>query len=188
MIPLESIAFDIDGVVADTMGLFIQIAHDQFHMNIQYEDITNYDLTKCLNIDFETVWVIIEQILSGKMNHELKPIDSSAVVLQKLSQYSDALLFVTARPDDIAIRKWFIETLGLSENRHKIIATGNFEQKATILKEHNIRYFVEDRMETCRLLSKERFVPIVYRHPWNRESHTFIEVSSWDEIDALIDI
>jgi len=187
MIPLESIAFDIDGVVADTMGLFIQIAQEQFQLNIQYEDITNYDLTKCLDIDFETVWTIIEQILSGKLNDRLNPIDNAAMVLQHLSQKTNSLLFVTARPDATAIEQWFLQTLNMNQSKYKIIATGNFEQKASVLRDHHIKYFVEDRMETCRLLSKKKFVPIVYRHPWNRESHTFIEVGSWDEINALID-
>ncbi|MBF0450334.1 MAG: HAD hydrolase-like protein [Candidatus Magnetomorum sp.] len=186
MIPLASIAFDIDGVVADTMGLFIQIAREQFHIHIQYEDITDYDLTKCLDIEFEMVWHVIEQILSGNHNKYLNPINGAPKVLKKLSQRSECLLFVTARPDANAIERWFIETLNLPESRYKIIATGNFEQKASILTEHHIKYFVEDRMETCRLLSKKGFVPIVFCRPWNRESHSFIEVNSWDEIDALI--
>jgi hypothetical protein len=34
-----SVAFDIDGVIADTMTLFLDIAGDVFHINgIRYED------------------------------------------------------------------------------------------------------------------------------------------------------
>jgi len=40
-----SVAFDIDGVVADTMSLFIDIARDEFNLkNITYEQITSYSL------------------------------------------------------------------------------------------------------------------------------------------------
>ncbi|KPA11684.1 nucleotidase [Candidatus Magnetomorum sp. HK-1] len=186
MIPLASVAFDIDGVVADTMRLFIHIARENYHMHFRYEDITHYDLTKCLGIEFKVMWDIIEKILTGDHDAPLRPIDGAPTVLQKLSQKSDCLLFVTARPDANALESWFAETLQLPESRYKIVATGDFEQKAAVLKEHHIRYFVEDRMETCRLLNEKGFVPIVFRQPWNRQSHTFIEVSTWDEINALI--
>ena len=40
MIDPAAIAFDIDGVVADTMSLFLEIARDVHHINhIRYEDI-----------------------------------------------------------------------------------------------------------------------------------------------------
>ena len=39
MIHPASVAFDIDGVIADTMTLFLDIAGDVFHMSgIRYED------------------------------------------------------------------------------------------------------------------------------------------------------
>ncbi|MFC1881398.1 hypothetical protein ACFL2S_07880 [Thermodesulfobacteriota bacterium] len=39
MINPVSVAFDIDGVIADTMTLFLDIARDVFHINgIHYED------------------------------------------------------------------------------------------------------------------------------------------------------
>ena len=39
MIHPASVAFDIDGVIADTMTLFLDIARDVFHINgIRYED------------------------------------------------------------------------------------------------------------------------------------------------------
>jgi len=41
MIHPASVAFDIDGVIDDTMTLFLDIARDVFHINgIRYEDST----------------------------------------------------------------------------------------------------------------------------------------------------
>ena len=37
-----------------------------------------------------------------------------------------------------------------------------------------------------RTLSAAGFEPIVYRQPWNRESHPFIEVGDWQELENLI--
>jgi len=186
MIPLASIAFDIDGVVANTMQLFIHISREKYQLHFNLEDITNYDLTRCLDIDFKVMWDIIEKILTGDHEATLEPIEGAPRVLQKLSQKSECLLFVTARPDAESINQWFEETLKLPKSRYKIIATGDFKEKISVLKDHKIRYFVEDRMETCRLLDEKGFIPIVFRQPWNRQSHSFIEVSTWDEINALI--
>jgi len=187
MIPLASVAFDIDGVVANTMGLFIDIAREKHHVSIQYEQITQYDLTQCLDIEFEVVWDIFQQIMNGNHRQPLEPIDRAPEVLQNLAKNAQKLLFVTARPDAIELIPWFLETLQLPESKFKIVATGDFQQKIAVLKEHQVQYLVEDRMETCRLLNEHGLTPIVFRQPWNRESHPFIEVCSWDEIYKLID-
>ncbi len=63
-----SIAFDIDGVFADTMTLFLDIARDEYDLkNFQYNDITSYNLEECLNIDRKVVESIITNLLDG--NH-----------------------------------------------------------------------------------------------------------------------
>jgi len=188
MIPLKSLAFDIDGVVANTMGLFIDILREKHQIHIQYQDITEYDLTQCLDIDFDTIWNILETIMKGTHELNLYPIEHAPRVLQVLSQHTDCLLFVTARPDVGKLHPWFMEMLQLPESKFKIVATGHFKEKIAVLQTHQITHFVDDRMETCRLLDKEGFVPIVFSQPWNRESHSFTEVSTWDEILEMIDI
>jgi len=43
MITPASMAFDIDGVIADTMTLFLEIARNIFHINgIRYDDTICY--------------------------------------------------------------------------------------------------------------------------------------------------
>jgi hypothetical protein len=186
MIPLASIAFDIDGVVANTMGLFINIAREKYNLSIQYEQIIRYDITQCLDIEFNIVWDILQQIVNGNHSQPLEPMDQAVEVLQKLCQ-NQKLLFVTARPDANALVPWFLKTLQLAESQFHIVATGDFQQKISVLKDHRIQFFVEDRMETCRLLNKHGLIPIVFCQPWNREPHEFIEVDNWDEIYELID-
>jgi len=187
MIPLASVAFDIDGVVANTMGLFIDIVRDKYHISIQYDQITQYDLTQCLDIEFKVVWDILQQIMNANHKQPLEPIDQAKEVLHKLAQNTEKLLFVTARPDSKALMPWFLKTLQLPESRFKIVATGDFQQKIYVLREHGIRYFVDDRMETCRLLNEHGLKPIVFCQPWNREPHPFIEVRTWDDIYQLIE-
>ena len=45
------IAFDIDGVVADTMEVFIALAHERYSlMHLRKEDISCYNLYTCLGL------------------------------------------------------------------------------------------------------------------------------------------
>ncbi len=68
MIDPASVAFDIDGVVADTMTLFIDIAREEYDIDwIRYEDITSYYLEECITIDSEITSEIINPPLSSML-------------------------------------------------------------------------------------------------------------------------
>ncbi|MEA3280918.1 MAG: haloacid dehalogenase, partial [Thermodesulfobacteriota bacterium] len=63
MIDPASVAFDIDGVLADTMTLFLDIAREEYDITgIRHEDITCYMLEKCIDIDEEIIEAIIVRI------------------------------------------------------------------------------------------------------------------------------
>ena len=70
--------------------------------------------------------------------------------------------------------------------RADIVATGSFEAKADVLLERNVTCFVEDRLDTCFLLERAGITPILFKQPWNRQPHGFVEVGSWSELEALI--
>jgi hypothetical protein len=69
----------------------------------------------------------------------------------------------------------------------EVVATGSFEAKRDVLQAAGMRYFVEDRLETCFQLAEAGLTPIVYRQPWNRQPHPFCEVDGWAAIERLLD-
>jgi hypothetical protein len=183
-----SLAFDIDGVVADTMTLFLDIARQAYNLNsIRYSDITSYKLEECLDIDPKVIADIVLRILDGNYSATLHPIAGAAEGLAKIKRHCSRVIFITARPYPGPIRNWINQTLGLEPASFEIIATGSHEAKAGILQQRKISYFVEDRLETCFLLQDTEVQPVLFRQPWNREQHPFVEVNSWDELQALID-
>ncbi len=191
MINPTSLAFDIDGVVADTMGLFLRIAKDDYNIeDVDYEDITSYWLEDCLGskIDKEIIEAIITRLLDGNYTQPLEPIDGAAEVLTKLAGVQTPLLFVTARPYPGPIYDWMTEALGLTNGAIHIISTGSFDKKTDVLLKHKVTHFVEDRLETCFDLSKAGLRPVLFKQPWNREHHPFKEVANWNELAALIDL
>jgi uncharacterized HAD superfamily protein len=188
MIDPTSVAFDIDGVVADTMTLFLDIARQEYNLNsIQYNDITSYKLEDCLDIDPQVIDAIVLRILDGNYSATLHPIAGAPEGLTKIERHCRPIIFITARPYPGPIRDWINQTLQLDPTAFEVIATGSHEAKAGILQQRKISYFVEDRLETCLLLQDTGVQPVLFRQPWNREQHPFVEVGSWDELQALID-
>lgn len=189
MIDPKRLAFDIDGVFADTMQLFIEIARREFGIrHIRKEDIRSYFLEECVDIDKKIMETIIMKLIDGEYTIPLNPIDGACDVLTRLGQNSGSLLFVTARPYAGPIHEWITTHLSqVDAQRIELVTTGAFDAKADVLLQKNISFFVEDRLETCFVLHDVGITPILFRQPWNRKEHPFIEVDSWEEIEALID-
>jgi 5'(3')-deoxyribonucleotidase len=191
MISPDKLAFDIDGVFANTMTLFIDIAEQEHNIKgISYEDFTAYPLEDCykLNVDKQILDAIITKLLDGGYTPTLNPIDGAPEVLTRLGNKHGALLFVTARPHLGPIEGWIRETLPLVDRSViEIVTTGSFEAKADELLNRNISYFIEDRLETCFLLKEAGITPVLFKQPWNRKKHPFIEIGTWEELESLID-
>lgn len=179
------IAFDVDGVVADTMALFVRLARERYGLaNLTKDDIRQYDLYRCLDVKKEIIDDLICLTLDDHHTLETPPMPAAPDVLTDLAQHG-TLRFVTARiwPDSILL--WLRKTLGnVDPDRIQVIATGAPEIKLRILRELGIRYFLEDRWETCALLAREGIQPILFDQPWNRTPHAeaFPRVSSWLEL------
>ena len=187
MIDPASLAFDIDGVFADTMNLFLDIARDEFNINwIRYEYITSYNLEECLDIDKKIIDAILDGIVDGSYHAPLKSIDGAPEVLTRIGKTHCPVLFVTARTKTEAICKWIQNILPIDPASIEIISTTSFENKAEVLLEKGINYFVEDRLETCCLLKNAGVEPVLFKQPWNMKSHPFIEVSTWKDLESLI--
>ncbi len=195
MIAPESIAFDIDGVFADIMSLFIDIARLEYNLFVSYQDVTCYSLEDCLDINNKIIDAIISKIISGAYDSKLKTIDGSTDVLSRVQAENSSLLFVTARTCPETISKWIQTRLfsnsmisdSMAPESIEVVATGTFEAKTEVLIDKNITHFVEDRLETCFELYDAGITPVLFKQPWNRRNHPFIEVGSWKELESLIE-
>jgi uncharacterized protein len=187
MIDPRKIGFDIDGVVANTMQLFLDILLNVYGINhVTLDHIDQYDLKACLDIDPQIISAINQSINDGSHTGRLEPMDGAAGVLKRLSAYGP-IRMVTARPCSVPIEPWVAQEFSLNGYPARITATGGFDNKADVLKSENIAYFVEDRLETCFLLQDRDITPILFAQPWNRRSHPFREVADWKQLESLID-
>ncbi len=185
-IPPRELAFDIDGVVADTFRIFIETASKNYGVHIDYESVTEYNFWEILGLDEKMCGEIIQGILDHPLEMGIRPIPGAVEVLTRLSEITP-LLFVTARPDRVSIINWIQQELGIRDTgRIRLEATGTHLEKLPVIIEYGARYFVEDRLETCYLLDQGPVIPIVFEQPWNRKPHPFQTVKNWDELSAMI--
>jgi 5'(3')-deoxyribonucleotidase len=188
MIDPTTVAFDFDGVIADTMTLFLDIARSEYRIEgIDLEDITCYSLVDCVDIAPEIVLEISSKIVDGDYRHPLKIYEGACDVLSRIAECSNPLLFVTARPHMGPMVDWIRENIPLNLDQVEVVATGSFEDKTEVLLEKKITHFVEDRLETCVAVHGAGIVPVLFRQPWNRQPHGFLEVGDWAELARLMD-
>ena len=137
-------------------------------------------------MDQEQIEAVVSRILDGNYSSPLKPIDGAGGVLARIERYHSPLLFVTARPYPGPIKNWLGDLLTLEYGSIDVVAVGSFENKVDVLLDHHITSFVEDRLDTCYLLQDAGIQPILFKQPWNRESHPFVEIGGWEELEGLI--
>ncbi len=187
-IPHPKLAFDIDGVIADSFRAFVDVARNAHGSSVRYEDITEYDFSKFVeDLDEQASNRIVNQIIDDPLGMGIQPIEGSVPVIEKLMTLGP-LLLVTARPRKEGIVKWMHAHFPLNGSEGvDIVATGTHRQKIPILLDREVEYFVEDRLDTCYLLEEASIIPIVFDQPWNRKPHPFQKVKNWDEISVMIE-
>ena len=109
-IPPYELAFDVDGVFADTFRTFVKTARDQYGIRVKYEDITEYDFRRVIDIDEKTSHEIIQMILNNPLAMGIQPVFGAVDVLSRLLR-TGPLLFVTARPERESILQWIKQYL-----------------------------------------------------------------------------
>ena len=116
----QEIAFDFDGVVADTFHLFTRIAKSDYGIDIDYESITHYEFLRSIQMDRAIAESIIEAITFHSHELDLRPHTRSLDVLERLADVNP-LLFVTARPESAPVSLWFDDRL---DTCHQLASAG----------------------------------------------------------------
>jgi uncharacterized HAD superfamily protein len=186
-IPLDRLGFDIDGVVADIMTTFLDMAQERYGPHpFSYDDITTFYLEDCLGFDPSVVAALIRELIDRPHELAVEPFPQAVPVLSRLAEEAP-LVFVTARDRPGPIQLWLNRTLAPVPSRSIwVMATGDPDTKLHYLRAHAIQYFVEDRLETCFDLAQAGITPIVFAQPWNRKPHPFLEVAGWLELARLL--
>jgi len=180
------LGFDFDGVVADTAEAFIRLCCEEYgYCSIRLEDITEFAVERCLDLDPGIVDAVFARILRNSVDVGLRPMPGAIQVLTELTDLAPVTL-ITARPYPQPVLDWLNSVMPIPVCRRiSVVAMGLHDDKARYIRQHGLDSFVDDRAETCFQLDEAGITPIIFSQPWNQGRHSFISVSSWDEIRTL---
>ncbi len=181
------IGFDFDGVLADIAEAFLRIACEEYdYCSFTAEDITSFQVEQCLNMPLTLVERIFDDILQDSLTAGLRPMPDMPEVVSELTDLAPVTI-ITARPHSQPVADWLDNFLpGRACARIKLIAMGDHDGKLDYIRAQGLRYFVDDRTRTCRMLHDAAITPIVFSQPWNRNTHPFRTVENWREIRAMV--
>lgn len=186
-IPIHHLGFDFDGVIADTAETFIRIACERYgYCSFSRDDITSFELEDCLQLPYRIIEEIFTDILTDSIATELQPIKGAVETLECFTKHATVTI-ITARSLEQPVQDWLERFYSDDARKNiKVVATGDHDDKLKYIHQHDLRYFIDDRAETCEVLARENITPFVYSQPWNREKHTLQTVNNWAEIRALV--
>jgi uncharacterized HAD superfamily protein len=187
VIAADEIGFDLDGVIADTAESFLRIACSKYgYCSFTREDITNFELENCIPIPRQLVEQIFTEILTDSLATGLQPMEGAVETLTFLAE-SSPITIITARPILQPVLDW-IDVFFPAKTRDatQVIATGDHNDKVRYIHEHGLKYFVDDRAETCMQLADANIIPLVFSQPWNQNRHNLQSVENWADVRELI--
>lgn len=186
-IPPEQIGFDFDGVIADIGEAFLRLAcKDYNYCSLSLDQITSFKVETCTAIPEAIVQTIFSNILEDSLATGLLPIPGAMNALTGLAQHGNVTI-ITARSLAGPVSDWLEKYLTPPVcDKINLIAMSDHNDKVRFIKEQNLRYFVDDRAETCAQVAEAGLVPLLYRQPWNKSWNGYASVESWREIENLI--
>lgn len=186
-IPPVQLGFDFDGVIANTAEAFVRIACNEYNYSFSLDDITNFAIEECIDIDRETVNKIFHDIMLDSLSTGLQPMEGAVSVLGELAAHSP-ITIITARPYEQPVIDWCDQFFPAPIKKAvRLVAMGDHDDKLRYIQQHNLGYFIDDRAETCTQLAASEIVPLVFTHPWNRDRHNLPTVDNWQDIHTLLD-
>jgi len=181
------LGFDFDGVIADTAEAFLRLACEEHDLcGFRLEDITRFEVECCLDMPAETAAGIFGRILTDSLGCGLRPMPGALEVLTELADAAGIVTVVTARPLLQPVLDWFACHLPQPTLQAvRVVAMGDHDDKPRHILEQGLRWFIDDRAETCAQLHAAGIQPLVFRQPWNQDCRHFPAVRSWQEIREL---
>jgi hypothetical protein len=181
------LGFDFDGVIADTAEVFLRLACEDYGLcDLTSADIVNFEVEQCLGLERAQVDAIFTKVLLDSVGTGLQPMKNAVQALGELAELSPVSV-ITARPLAAPVHDWFAHFFPASTCKAiKVTAMGAHDGKPQYIHEQGLRFFIDDRAETCVQLSRAGVHPFVFHQPWNHNRHQLPSVSSWQDIRELI--
>jgi len=190
-IAADEIGFDFDGVIADTAGAFLRLACEEYeYCAFTLEDVTHFEVSECLTIPDQYISAILKALNEDCLGVGLEPMPGAVEVLSAIARQMPArsrVRVITARRLHQPVAAWLAHHFPADAlPMIHLTAMGEHDDKLRHIKEYGLKFFVDDRAETCLGLAEAGISPLVFSQPWNRRRHELPTVASWRDIERLI--
>ena len=188
-IPIQELGFDFDAVIADTPEAFIRLAcKEHGYCDFSIQDIIRFEIENCVNVPQEVVEDIFKNILTDSLATGIQPMEGAIQTIERFTRKSQVVI-ITARSLPQPVYDWLEHYLPKQAVANiKVVTTGDHDDKVQYIRQYGLKYFVDDRAETCNKLALENITPIVYAQPWNQGKHQLQTVANWQEIRKLVSL
>ncbi len=183
----QELGFDFDGVIADTGEAFLRLACEEYnYCSFTLEDICSFQVEDCIDMPINLIEKIFDDILQDSLATKLQPMPGMVEVLNDVAPIAPVTI-ITARNLAQPVYDW-LDSFFPKETRDKIdlVAMGDHDDKVRYLQQMGIKYFVDDRLETCRQIANAKLTPYLFSHPWNHAPNAFQTVRDWKEIRTIV--
>ncbi|RST73832.1 hypothetical protein D4T97_013235 [Siminovitchia acidinfaciens] len=175
---------DIDGTVTCPTSL-VPFINESFNLNITLDDLTEYELNRCLDIPEEALYQWFVE--TEPKIYAQSPIASGAQKVLKKWVNEHELYFISARGNALldVTETWF-QQHNLDYHHIELIGT---HDKVSTAKKHEVDLFFEDKHDNAVAISEELSIPVIlFDTPYNRKPSPkdVIRVYSWQEAEQWV--
>lgn len=175
------IAFDIDGVVLQSIDFILDHINREKGLNITPDELFTWDLDE-IGVDSETLRKAILKMYTLPI---VKPYTRAEEVLSLVHQKTkEPLLFITGRsdPQTAAIQ---LEKLSWNSNAPQMVVTGGNRYKMPYIQETEAEFIIEDDPEHLEAYLDAGIGVGLMIRPWNRNCSIPVNerFESWDDVE-----
>jgi 5'(3')-deoxyribonucleotidase len=165
---------DVDSTVCDLVTPWIEVYNSDYHDNLQYDQISDYDLTVFVKPSCGKK--IYNYLLDGGLYWATKPIPGALNGITKLRKKGYRPIFVTV--DNYCNQKyeWLVREGFVNDSKDFVVTKDKSLIPALAIVDDNPRY-LKDANATYR---------IMYNQPWN-QFEEYDRAMDWDEVMFLLE-
>lgn len=186
------LAFDIDGVVIDFFGPFLDFANQKLGTCLRYDECRCHDLGVAFGVSVETMKRVQREYETENRFKSPKTIDEAISSLWLLSTQYDISIVTSRKPDlELVTQQWFERnfppaSIYFSLGRNNPYAGGNSRlHKPQVCEQIGAICMFEDNEQEFQHWDSNIVEPIIFPQPWNEclvESHPHISRLNWAQI------
>lgn len=179
------IAFDLDGVIADSLQAYLDYFDEKFGIHLSKSKVTKWRLDEVTGLNIQKVLGTFE-VVFGDPNRVV-PVRGSIECLEKYYKLVGKIPIISHRFGKngvIGARKWLNKYL---KNKYTLTISDP-DRKVRIMEKRKYFGLVEDNPNTALEVAKAGFLSIIFDAPYNRsvKHPNIIRVYDWAGLEMVL--